>query len=427
MVLNLLLILNSERASGQLNANFATNPTHSNNQISVCAGSTILFTFISTGSNITATTQVNWTFTTNSGTSLSMSSSTLRTPFPLTFPNGIYNVTLTLSEPNGSTSTKSIIVTATSIPPSYPNISLDATSISAGWSSNPDNTIFTICPINLTVSQDVIFNITSLNCSPNPTITLTDLNVNGNIDCSAGIIENTYNPVTSRFYYSVFTVQFSGCTFSRVHYIQIGTPSISITSASATACDPGTYSLAFTDQTPGVTYHVDWDYNGSTFNAQSVYTYPNLPLNPQKISHTYSYTPCIGNLVQPNEIVIRAFNTCSGYSESNPSDVYVSQSPNADFSRTPNLDVICQGTQVIYSDISTAGVYVSSAGCSSDYHRWWTHTGPAFGATTSNTSNVSNLGSSSGSNPGPATFTWLEEWKYIKLLEFYNSQIKRLL
>ena len=73
---------------GQLNANFSTNPLYNtSNQLTVCAGSSVLFTFISTGSNISSTTNVNWTFTTNSGTALSSTSSNLRTPFPITFPN----------------------------------------------------------------------------------------------------------------------------------------------------------------------------------------------------------------------------------------------------------------------------------------------------------------------------------------------------
>lgn len=405
----LLLLLLSGKVEGQLSANFSTNPLHTGTTLNVCAGSSVLFTFISTGSNISSTTSVSWSFVTNSGTSLSSTSSNLRTPFPITFPNGTYTVTLTLSEPSGASSTKLVNVTATSSPPSTPSLSLSSFSSSAGWSSTTISGVpgFKICPQNLNLNQDVIFDITpTLNCTQVTNISHTEVPASTPIDCSAGQIEITYNPNTSRFYYSVFSVSFSGCIFSRVYYVQIGTPSISITSASSTACDPGTYSLAFTDQTPGVTYQIDWDYNQITFNSQDVFTYPNLPINPQKVSHTYPFTPCIGNAVQPNEILIRATNSCSGFSETNPSDVYVSQAPDANFTRNPNLDVICVGTQVTYTDISTSGSYVNTSGvCSSTYHKWWNHSPAAFGPTTTNTSNVSNLGSSLSSNPGPSTFT----------------------
>ncbi|MEN9994278.1 MAG: hypothetical protein RL762_935, partial [Bacteroidota bacterium] len=411
-ILIIFLLLSVGGSWGQLNANFSTNPLYnSSNQLNVCAGSSVLFTFISTGSNISPVTNVSWTFTTITGTALSQTTSTLRTPFPLTFPNGTYSVTLTLNEPNGNSSSKTITINANTAPPSTPSLSLSPFSVTAGWNSTTISGVpaFSICPANLNATQDVTFDITpTLNCTQVTSITHTDVPSSSPITCSAGNIDITYNPNTARFYYSVFSVQFSSCTFSRVYYVQIGTPSISTTSASSTACDPGTYSLAFTDQTPGVTYQIDWDYNGSTFNSQSVYTYPNLPINPQKASHTYPFTPCLSGVTQPNNILIRASNTiCSNYSETSPSQVYVSQAPDASFTRNPEQEIICQGTQVTYTDNSNPGIYVSSNGnCNILYHRWWTHNGPAaaFGANTNNTSNVTNLGTAATSNPGPSTF-----------------------
>ncbi|MFN5678778.1 MAG: PKD domain-containing protein [Flavobacteriia bacterium] len=407
----ILLFMTIGGAWGQLNANFSTNPLYNtSNQLNVCAGSSVLFTFISTGSNISSATSVNWTFTTNSGTALSQTTSTLRTPFPLTFPNGTYTITLTLSEPSGALSSKTITVNATSAPPVSPSLTLSTFSVTAGWNSTTIEGVpaFSICPVNLNLSQDVTFDITpSLNCAQVTSITHTEVPSSTPIDCNNGYIDITYNPNTARFYYSVFSVQFTTCTFSRVYYVQIGTPSISITSASSTACDPGTYSLAFIDQTPGVTYQIDWDYNGTSFNSQSVYAYPNLPINPQKASHSYPFTPCVNGVVQPNEIKVRASNTsCPGYSETSPSQVFVSQAPEASFTRNPDVDVICQGTQVTYTDNSNPGVFVTAPGsCNTTYHRWWTHSPAAFGPGTTNTANVSNLGTSSNSNPGPASFT----------------------
>ena len=218
---------------GQLNANFSTNPLYNtSNQLTVCAGSSVLFTFISTGSNISSTTNVNWTFTTNSGTALSSTSSNLRTPFPITFPNGTYTITLTLSEPSGATSSKTITVTATSAPPSTPSLALSSFSANAGWSSATISGVpgFSICPVNLNLNQDVTFEISpALNCTQVTSITHTEVPSFPPIDCSVGTIDITYNPNTSRFYYSVFAVNFGSCIFSRVYYVQIGTPSISIT------------------------------------------------------------------------------------------------------------------------------------------------------------------------------------------------------
>ena len=226
-------------AWGQLNANFSTNPLYNtSNQLNVCAGSSVLFTFISTGSNISSATSVNWTFTTNSGTALSQTTSTLRTPFPLTFPNGTYTITLTLSEPSGALSSKTITVNATSAPPVSPSLTLSTFSVTAGWNSTTIEGVpaFSICPVNLNLSQDVTFDITpSLNCAQVTSITHTEVPSSTPIDCNNGYIDITYNPNTARFYYSVFSVQFTTCTFSRVYYVQIGTPSISITSASSTS------------------------------------------------------------------------------------------------------------------------------------------------------------------------------------------------
>ena len=343
----------------QLNANFSTNPLYSGSNLNVCAGSTVLFTFISTGSNATSATNVNWTFTTNSGTALSQTSSSLRTPFPITFPNGTYTITLRLIDPSGANSTKSITVNATSAPPTSPTLSLSTNSIAAGWSTTSIEgvTAFTICPGNLSLTQDVTFDISpNLNCSQVNSITHTEVPSSTIIDCNNGSIDITYDPNAARFYYSVFSVQFTTCTFSKVYYVQIGEPSISMESSLSTACDPGNYSLTFINQTPGVTYQIDWNYNGTTFNAQSVYSYPNLPIYPQKVSHSYSYSPCQNNSVLPNQIKIRATNTsCPNYTETSPSQVYVSQAPEASFTRNPDLDSICQGTQVTYTDNSFAG------------------------------------------------------------------------
>jgi hypothetical protein len=246
------------------------------------------------------------------------------------------------------------------------------------------------------------------NCASINSISISDYSMPSSIDCSSNTVENNYDP-TIRFYYLVFKVDFlNGCTYSNVYCVQIGQPSVPITSAVVPACDPGNYSLSFTNQAPGVTYNIDWDINNSSNPIES-YTYPNLPTIPSKVSHSYPFVNCNNGTAPNYQISITASNSC-GFSGSTPANVYVSQAPDAIFSRTPDLDVICQGTQVTYTDNSIAGNYVNpnNGNCSQTYNRAWTHTPSLFGSSLNTVSpgTLTNLGNiNSTSNNGPQTFS----------------------
>lgn len=393
-------------AWGQLTANFVTNPqfNSSNSTLDICAGSTVLFSFVSTGSGINSSTNVSWQFT-GTGTP-SITSDSRLTPFPVTFPSGTYTATLTLSAPGQTTSTKQITINATSIPPSSPSLVLNSVNSAPGWSTTTidGTTTFTICPNPNTTNKYIYWDLANVSCSNVSSMTITDPLSNTPPDCNNGFLDNTYNPNTSRFYYLVFKTNFtSGCQFSRVYFVQLGTPKLSTSISSATACNPGIYSLAFTNQHPGVTYSIDWDYTNN-FDNDYTATYPNVPLEPKLVSNQYAFKPCTNGVAPPYNIEIRATNSC-GTSTQSPSSIYVSQAPDASFTASPSALTICQGTTIIYTDNSTPGVDVSDQGiCSSNYQRWWTHTPAAFGGTTTNTSNVNNLGNPNVPTQGPSSF-----------------------
>ena len=378
-VLTVVCLL-SMKVEGQF-ADFTTNPQHFGNTLNICGSSSVLFTLNTTSLGNNSSTLVQWSITTTSGSNTaSVTSSTLKTPFPVLFPTGQYNVTLTITTPNNPTSTKTIIVNSSAALSQNPSLSLN-TSNSPGWSTgtttvsgNNINT-FSICP-STSDPQYIQWNLNGVSCNQISSISITDYTTSTPIDCSFGIIENTYivSPAV-RFFYLVLNVGFTnGCNYSTVYFVQIGQPSVPITSSSVPACDPGNYSLSFNNQVPGVTYTIDWDLNNPNNPIES-YTYPNLPTFPSKVLHSYPFINCSNGSAPNYEIEVTASNDC-GSSTSQPADVYVSQAPDAIFNRTPNLDIICQGTQVTYTDNSFAGYYSNptlNGSCSQVYNRWWYH------------------------------------------------------
>ena len=409
-----MLGLSGNSAWGQLSANFVTNPQFNSAEstLDVCAGSTVLFSYVSTGSGIENNPlgTVNWQFT-GTGTPLCgntpISTDNRTTPIPVTFPSGTYTVTLTLNAPGQTSSVKSLTINATSVPPSSPSLSLNQVNSSAGWTETSIDgvTTFSICQDVNTTNKDIYWDLNNVICSNVSSMSITDPLLNTLPNCANGYIDNTYNPGTNRFYYLVFKTNFlNSCTFSRVYYVQLGTPKIFTSTSSATACNPGLYSLSFTNQHPGVSYSIDWDYQIGSFDQNYATIYPSVPLSPKLVSNSYPFKPCVNGITSPYNIEIRAENSC-GISTQSPSSIFVSQAPDASFTSNPNTSTICQGTTVTYTDNSLPGVDVSDQGvCSSNYQRWWTHTPAAFGGTTSNTSNVSNLGNPNDPPQGPGSF-----------------------
>jgi len=285
----LLFFLSFGNAWGQsLQASFLTLPSFnsSNQTLNVCQGSTILFVLSDQNiTNMSPTTSVAWSFT-----GANISTSNLRTPFGVTFSNsGTAQLTLT----DGATvSVFSIAINANSAAPSNPTLSVASptsvvsTTNSSGitkfvYCPNPESGNFSfnfalsnslLCPSQITNNSLSSVNLFVLGSSTNPTIS----------GCPVSSITRQFQ---QGFYYLVFRVNFAnGCTYSKVYYLEIGNPSISINTASTSACDPGTYSLTFNDQVPGVTYTVFWDFNSNPLLV-SQYTYPNFPIAPQTVDH----------------------------------------------------------------------------------------------------------------------------------------------
>ncbi|MDP4760073.1 MAG: hypothetical protein NWR96_00440, partial [Crocinitomicaceae bacterium] len=240
-----------------------------------------------------------------------------------------------------------------------------------------------------------------------------------------GEIENTYDALNVRFFYLVLKVDFTnGCTFSDVYFVQIGQPSIPLESATTPACDPGNYSLSFTNQYPGVSYNIDWDLNDAN-NPLETYSYPNLPIKPSKVSHIYPFLGCSIGTSQPYQIQVSATNTC-GTSTNPAANIYVSEAPEAIFSRSPDLDTICQGTTVTYTNNSISGnyVYPNSGICTQDYNFWWYHSnntgsGPSVLPNSPNVispSTITSLGTQLTNGPQTFTVTYNQPGTYtIKL------------
>lgn len=367
-----LLFFLSGRVNGQLNADFLTIPSYSNsNTISVCQGSSILFVLEDqNNTNITSTTTVQWTFT-----GATISTSTMRTPFPVTF-NSSGTATLTLTD-GATTSSFQITITAVSAPMitgltltcSSPNNVSSVTALDG-------TTKFTYCPNPETGSFPFLFSLSnSLTCPANiASASNVSLSVLGQsptaaTNCPVSSISRNFS---QGFYYLVFRVQFNnGCLFTKVFYLEIGKPTISLNTAASTACDPGEYSLSFNDQSPGVQYTIYWDYlNDPTIVNQ--YTYPNFPISPQTVNHAYPFAPCVGNPSSPppRQIKIKAVNSC-GETFPSAATIYVNKKPESGFTiSTPTT--ICQGTNVVFTDTSYSGVFIEPNNqCSVTHKREW--------------------------------------------------------
>ena len=156
------------------------------------------------------------------------------------------------------------------------------------------------------------------------------------------------NP-SNRFYYLMTKSDFlNTCVLYKPYYIQVGAPTINRTEGSNFVCDPGGYQFLFNEQQPGVTYQLDWNYNGANFNPTSTYVYPDLPLSPQYLNYNYPFTPCTSGLAPQRKIRIRATNQCPTTNGGNVTisdiqNIFVSKGPTAEFScnSNPNLAGLC--------------------------------------------------------------------------------------
>jgi hypothetical protein len=413
-------------------AEFTTIPSHtSGDTLKLCAGSSVLFTLQATTGNLSPTSTLNWSFSAISGSNpvTPAGFAQNRSPFYVGFPNGIYQCVLSI---NGGASIKTLIIKATVNSPYQPNIS---SNLANGWGQmNIDNIVtFQNCPTNnaanIPLTLNVSPNVNTTNCTfsliSTPNISWT-YNTAPTITTVNSSLSAPTNP-SNRFYYLMTKSDFlNTCILYKPHYIQVGAPTINKTDGSNFVCDPGGYQFLFNEQQPGVSYEIDWNYNGSSFNPSSTYVYPNLPLNPQYLNYNYPFIPCNSGLAPQRKIRIRATNQCPSapnalnVSFSDIQNIFVSKGPTAKLNCNPDPNstalcdsVICKNSSLTFYNHSIPGVQTNfdgtNATCSNDYNRYWTIS-PSSGFSLSGSSSLGNT-SSNGSDiltinfNNPGTYT----------------------
>jgi hypothetical protein len=238
-------------ALAQATASFSTSPAANNNTITVCQGSSVLYTNTSTGTN--ASTNYNWTFQGGNP-----NNSNQVGPHNVTYNNpGNYTTTLNLG--NGVTSQVNIAVVANNYTPSLtiPN--------NSGFSTTTFNgiTIFRRCG-NYNSGN---FSFTDPAFASYPAGTTFNYIWGDNTPNGSG----NPNPITHLYngqgYYN-FTYQIlfpSGCTFTNNYLVYVGgnPPTISLTGSGSNSCLPSPYSFSIgTPSSPsaGTTFQIIWVY-----------------------------------------------------------------------------------------------------------------------------------------------------------------------
>ena len=159
-----------------------------------------------------------------------------------------------------------------------------------------------------------------------------------------------------------------GCTYSAYYVMSWGAALIDFcANAVQSVCYPLEYPLCFGSQAPGTTYTIDWG-----DDSTQVFTYPNLPVSPNVVGHTYDPSCDSTGTAEGYVITVIATNACevdTTINEQGP--YYVSTPPEPEFTWDPSL-VVCQEDSVIFTELITSG-YQASGGTCTDDHIWqWT-------------------------------------------------------
>ena len=364
-------------ALAQATASFSTSPASNNNTITVCQGSTVLYTNTSTGTN--ASTNYNWTFQGGNP-----NNSNQVGPHNITYNNpGNYTTTLNLG--NGVTSQVNVTVVANNYTPSLtiPN--------SSGFSTTTFNgiTIFRRCG-NFNSGN---FSFTDPAFASYPAGTTFNYIWGDNTPNGSG----NPNPITHLYngqgYYN-FTYQVifpGGCTFTNNYLVYVGgnPPTISLTGSGSNSCLPSPYSFSIgTPNSPsaGTTFQII--YNDGTPTT----TLNGLNPNPQTINHVFSQTSCGINSVIAQQTYTNAYSIqVVATNGCNPQGTFAAIGPisagasvNASISANPNTNVICVNQPITFNDASNHGTNVYGGSCDSIFGRYWTIL-PNTGYTTSGT------------------------------------------
>lgn len=352
-------------ALAQATASFSTSPAANNNTITVCQGSSVLYTNTSTGTN--ASTNYNWTFQGGNP-----NNSNQIGPHNVTYNNpGNYTTTLNLG--NGVTSQVNIAVVANNYTPSLtiPN--------NSGFSTTTFNgiTIFRRCG-NFNSGN---FSFTDPAFASYPAGTTFNYIWGDNTPNGSG----NPNPITHLYngqgYYN-FTYQIlfpSGCTFTNNYLVYVGgnPPTISLTGSGSNSCLPSPYSFSIgTPSSPsaGTTFQII--YNDGTPTT----TLNGLNPNPQTINHVFSQTSCGINSVIAQQTYTNAYSIqVVATNGCNPQGTFAAIGPisagasvNASISANPNTNVICVNQAITFNDVSNHGTNVYGGSCDSIFGRYWT-------------------------------------------------------
>lgn len=340
---------------------FATNPSFSNGEITLCQGSSITFTNSST--NIPSGSQYNWNFP-----GANPASATGQGPHVITYPNlGSFNASLqvngqefsiainVVSGPNpvfvlgvGSSFTQGFFGT---IPYflSCDGSPISLLSISSNSTGTDANTVHTINwgngePDFVYTGTNFIFHPTNLNSS------------------------TFYGPGE---YVMTYTVDNGVCLSSLSQFVFSGTPpggSIENTLQAQSFCIPGNVNYTINTQAngPGTQYEIAFN---DGFNT--TYTFMHPP--PAIISHDFPSNSCgttstFNGVTYVNSfsVVMTTTNAC-GQSTSGIAPIIVSESPQADFLMSDT--VVCVNAPVTFTNSSfngsnvTGGINAGMAGC----------------------------------------------------------------
>jgi len=411
-VLGILFLLSQLGSVFSQSATFTTSPAATNNVLTLCAGSQVLFTSTAAGT----INSINWTFQGGNP-----SSSNSLGPHIVTFANaGTYTIS---SSVNGGPTTTMQVIIQTSNPSPNLIMQLD-NSCGSGFGSSTFNnvTYFTSCANQFNGDQLCLYsNTSSTNANSIHTINWGDGTSNAytgsNIPVGDVNFQHGYNAAGTS--YLTYTVQQNNnsCIKSQILLLYTGAnPTATISPGGIpTLCNPGSvlYNINPGGQnTPGTTYTIAINDGGS-------YTYNHPP--PAAVTHNFNSVSCgttsvINGVTYPNSF--QASITCSnacGSSSSAIGPINIQSAPDAIMSTTPSLspynNKVCQGSNVTFNDVSTPGTNINVLGnanasppippysCNNLYKRIWKLYGPS-GPIYSSNANVTIAGSiGSGSLP----------------------------
>jgi gliding motility-associated-like protein len=376
-----ILLISKLSFGSVLNAQFSTNPAAINGIVRICKTQTIVFT--NTSSNTLPSTNYNWQFIGGN-----ITSATTQGPHSIIYNTpGTYTASLNLN--NGTSFSVTVIVNNST--PSTPTISLINNNSWSVTNYNGQN-YFSYCN-NSVSTTGALFSFTTQSSQTNSsTIHVFDWgDGNSNSYVGTNLNETTHFYSQPGYYILKYTVNKPGsCSSEKIYNLYIGsTPTATIsTSGIPSLCNPGnvTYTIIYGEQnTPDTiyTFQVNDGSNPIIFNHPP----------PSTITHQYLTSSCgtnstINNVTYPNsfQASITTSNPCGNITNA-VGPINIQSAPIANFTKTPNNNLICEETTVAFRDTTEGGFIIGGPpnySCSQGYKRYWTIIGPGGAINTNN-------------------------------------------